>query len=183
MSVSVWSHPLYRWYNTHSIYDISSTVYMAPYALYMTSHPWFMTLQHSTHDIKGIISHLTPIISDSTSPVPLSHTHIVDHTTTIVCMITQPQYVWHHMNYIWHHTHSLWYHTTLWHHTHCIHVIKPRIPIIASIVPGPLLIMYWLYHTCYMCDMKPTIWWETLIPHSQLWFDQLNRKLTRKHKL
>ena len=24
---------------------------------------------------------------------------------------------------------------------------------------------------------------ETLIPHSQLWIDQLNRKLTRKHKL
>ena len=28
-----------------------------------------------------------------------------------------------------------------------------------------------------------TIQWETLIPHSQLWIDQLNRKLTRKHKL
>ena len=28
-----------------------------------------------------------------------------------------------------------------------------------------------------------TIIVETLIPHSQLWIDQLNRKLTRKHKL
>jgi len=28
-----------------------------------------------------------------------------------------------------------------------------------------------------------TILWETLIPHSHLWIDQLNRKLTRKHKL
>ena len=28
-----------------------------------------------------------------------------------------------------------------------------------------------------------TIQWETLIPHSHLWIDQLNRKLTRKHKL
>ena len=28
-----------------------------------------------------------------------------------------------------------------------------------------------------------TIMWETLIPHSHLWIDQLNRKLTRKHKL
>ena len=27
------------------------------------------------------------------------------------------------------------------------------------------------------------IYWETLIPHSHLWIDQLNRKLTRKHKL
>ena len=28
-----------------------------------------------------------------------------------------------------------------------------------------------------------TIMWETLIPYSHLWIDQLNRKLTRKHKL
>ena len=28
-----------------------------------------------------------------------------------------------------------------------------------------------------------TIIVETLIPHSHLWIDQLNRKLTRKHKL
>ena len=27
------------------------------------------------------------------------------------------------------------------------------------------------------------IMWETLIPYSHLWIDQLNRKLTRKHKL
>ena len=35
-------------------------------------------------------------------------------------MISQPQYVWHHMNFIWHDIQSLWCHTTLWHHTHCI---------------------------------------------------------------
>ena len=28
-----------------------------------------------------------------------------------------------------------------------------------------------------------TIMVETLIPHSHLWIDQLNRKLTRKHKI
>ena len=28
-----------------------------------------------------------------------------------------------------------------------------------------------------------TIWWETLIPYSHLWIDQLNRKLERTHKL
>ena len=28
-----------------------------------------------------------------------------------------------------------------------------------------------------------TVLWETLIPHSHLWVDQLNRKLTKKHKL
>ena len=157
MSVSVWLHPWYHWYNTHSIYDITSTVYMAPYALYMTPDPRFMTSQHSTHDIKAIISHLTPIISDSASTVSLSSHPDYRSYNPIVCMITQPQYVWQHMNYIWHHIHSLWYHTVLWHHTYCIHVITPRIPVIASTVAGPLLIVYWLYHTYDMCDMKPTI--------------------------
>ena len=66
---------------------------MAQYALYTTSHKQFMTLQHSTHDMKAIISHLTPIISDSTSTVSLSSHQIIDHTTPIVGMITQPQYV------------------------------------------------------------------------------------------
>ena len=28
-----------------------------------------------------------------------------------------------------------------------------------------------------------TIQWETLIPHSHLWIDQLNKKLARTHKL
>ena len=28
-----------------------------------------------------------------------------------------------------------------------------------------------------------TIKWQTLIPYSHLWIDQLNRKLARKHKL
>ena len=74
------------------------------------------------------------------------------------------------MNYIWHHIHSLWYHTMLWHHTHCIHVITPRIPVSASTVAGPLLIVYSLYHTYYMCDMKPTICMTSqefyMTPHS-----------------
>ena len=72
MSVSVWWHSLYQWYNTHCIYAITSTVYTAQYALYMTPQPWVMPSQHSTHDTKAIISHLTPIISDSTSTVSLS---------------------------------------------------------------------------------------------------------------
>ena len=61
------------------------------------------------------------------------------------------------MNYRWHNIHSLWYHTTLWYHTHCIHVIAPSIFDIASTVAASLLTVYWLYHTCNMCDIKPTI--------------------------
>ena len=94
MSMSVWSHPLYWWYNIHSIYDISSTVYMAKYALYTTPHPQFMTSQPSTNDIKAIISHLTPIIYDSTSTVSLSshpdyrsyNPHCMYDNTAAICM-------------------------------------------------------------------------------------------------
>ena len=93
MSVSVWWHPLYRWYNTHSIYDITSTVYMAQYALYVTSHPQFMTSQHSSWH-QTIISHLTPFISDSTSTVSLSsnpdyrsyNPHCMYDNTATICM-------------------------------------------------------------------------------------------------
>ena len=157
MSVPVWSHPLYRRYNKNSIYDIISTVYMAQYALYMTYHPPFMTSQHSSNNIKDILSHLTVIYLTAHPLYLCHHTQIINHTTVIVCIITHPQYLWHHMHYIWHHIHSLWYHSTLWQHTHCIHVITLRIPIITSNVAGPLFIVYWLYHTSYMCEMKTTI--------------------------
>ena len=129
---------------------------MAPCTLYMTSHPRFMTSQHSTHDIKAMIYHLTPIISESTSTVSLSSHPDFRSYNPHFCMITQPQYVWYHINCIWRHIHSLWYHTMLWHHTHCIHVITSRTPVMASTVAGPIPIVYWLYDTYYMCDMKHT---------------------------
>ena len=151
------SHLLYIWHNMHCIWQLThdlwhhNTLLMTSKLLYLTSH-WLYVRAHPLY-----LCH---------------HTQIIDHTTPIVCMITQPQYVWYHMNYIWHHIHSLWYHTTLWHHTHCIHVITPRIPVIASTVARPLLIVYWLYHTYCMCDMKPTICMTShetyMIPHS-LW--------------
>ena len=67
---------------------------MAQYALNMTSHPRFMTSQHSTHDIEATISHLTPIISDITSTVSLSshpdyrsyNPHCMYDYTAMICM-------------------------------------------------------------------------------------------------
>ena len=157
MSVSVWSHPLYQWYNTHSIYDITSTVNMAQYALYMTSHPRFMTSQHSTHDIKAIISHLTLIISDSTSTVSLSslpdyrsyNPHCMYDNTATKCMTSYELHMASHplfmisLHAMTSHPLYLCHHTQdICHRIHC---------------SGPLLIVYWLYHTYYMYAMKPTI--------------------------
>ena len=156
MCVSVWSHTLYLWYNTHSIGDITSTVYMAQYALYMTSHPWFMTSQHSIHDNKAIISHLKPIISDSIATVSLSwhpdyrsyNPHGMYDNTATICMTSYEIRMTSHPLFL------ISYHAM---YTHCIHVITPRTPLIASTLAGPLHIVYWLYHTYYMCEMKPTI--------------------------
>ena len=135
------SHLLYIWHHMHCIWHLThdlwhhNTLLMTSNLLYLTSHRFYLRAH----------------------PLYLCHhTQIIDHTTPIVCMITQPQYVWHHINYICHHIHSLWYHTTLCLHSHCIHVITPRTPVIASTVAGPILIGYWLYHTYYICDMKPT---------------------------
>ena len=136
MSVSVWTHPLYQWYNTHSVCDITSTVYMDQYALYRTCHPPFMTSQHSTHDIKAIISHLTLIISESTSTVSLSshpdsrsyNPHCMYDNTATICitpyelhvtshplfmisqhdMTSHPLYSCHHTQDTCHHIHSSW---------------------------------------------------------------------------
>ena len=133
---------------------------MALYVVYTTSHTGFMTSKHSIHDIKATLSHITPIISDSTSTVSFSSYPDYRSYNTHCMYDKQPQYVWHHMNYIWNHIHSLWYHTRLWHHIHCIHVITPSIPVIASTVAAALLRVYWLYHTYYMCDTNPVYVWH-----------------------
>ena len=87
----------YIWHHTHALWH-QITVFMTSKLLYITS----------------------PLLYLTAHPLYLCHhTQIIDHITFIVC-ISQPQYVWHHINFIWHHIHSLWYHTTLWHHIHCI---------------------------------------------------------------
>ena len=136
---------------------MAPTIFMAQYALYMTSHPRFMTWQHSIHYISQLY-----LISNwlYLTALPLylcHHTQIINHTTPIVYMITQAQYVWHHMN-TYDITSTLQDMTPRYViHTQCIHVITPRIPVIASTVAELLLTVYWLYHICNMSDIKPTI--------------------------
>ena len=142
--VSVWSHTLYRWYNTHCIYDMAPSIFMAQYALYMTSHPWFMISQHSIHYI-SLLYLISNWLYLTAHPLYLcNHSQIIDHITPIVCVITQAQYVWHHMN-TYDITFTLSDITPLYDiHTQCIHFITPRIPVIASTVTELLLTVYWL---------------------------------------
>ena len=131
----VWHNMQYIWNHTHALWH-HSTLFMISNLIYLTSHPLYLT----AHPL-----------------YVCNHTQIIDPIIPTVCMISQPQYIWHLMNCRWHHIHSLWYHTTLWHHTPCIHVIKPSIFDIASTVAVSLLTVHWLYHARNMCDIKPTI--------------------------
>ena len=151
---------------------ITHTALMIKHTLY---------LQHGTYYIYGTICtvfDISPTIYDNTTLYPLisllylisnwlylkahpmyfsHHTQIIDHIAPIVCMITQAQYVWHHMN-TYDITSTLYDITPRYDlHTHCIHLITPRIPVITSTAAELLLTVYWVYHICNMCDLKPTI--------------------------
>ena len=84
--VSLWSHTLYRWCNIHCIYDMAPTIFKAQYALYMTSHPRFMTSQHSIHYISllYLISNWLYLIA---LPLYLYHHTLINNHIT-------PLYLW-----------------------------------------------------------------------------------------
>ena len=50
-TVSVSSHPMYQFYQTQCMDDITATMCMTSYALYMTSYPHFMSSVLSIYDI------------------------------------------------------------------------------------------------------------------------------------
>ena len=86
--------------HTHCIDDITYTVLMTSHLLYIWKNMyciWHLThdlWHHNTHDIKAIICHLTPVISDSTSTVSLSshpdyrslNPHCMYDNTATICM-------------------------------------------------------------------------------------------------
>ena len=71
-TVSVSSHPMYPFYQTQCMNDITATICMTSYALHRTSHPLCMTTHHFLYDIKSSISDITSSIPDLTSTVSVS---------------------------------------------------------------------------------------------------------------
>ena len=143
------------------------TIFMEVYALYMTSHPRFVTSQNS---IQFII--LLYLISNwiflTTHPLhPCIDIQIIYHITPIVCMITQAQYAWHHFNTydITSTIYDITPHYDI--HINCIHVITPRIPVVASTVAELLLTVYWLEHVCNMYDIKLLYIWHHI---NSMWY-------------
>ena len=93
-TVSVSSHPVDQFYQTHCMYDITATMFMTSHALNVTSHSQFRTSQHFIYDIRSTLS-------DLTSTVFCHHNHSIDDITATVCMTSHPVYLWHHIHYIY----------------------------------------------------------------------------------
>ena len=114
-------------------------IFMEVYALYMTSHPRFMTSQHYMFMLYSLDmasgtdlwpqNHCVPSQPLCLTLHSMYFWHYTKYTNFLKrceCLSSQPLYVWHPMHYIWHHIHSLWLHSieviTLhplhsWHHT------------------------------------------------------------------
>ena len=178
ISVSVWSHPLYWWYNTHCVCDITPTIYIAQYALHMTSHPQPVSSQHSIHDIKAIISHITPIISDSTSTLSLS-SHpdywsyiplcMYDNTASICMTSYELHMISHPLLMISHHTMTSHPLCSCHHTQYTFHGIQCCCTIAYSVLIIPPLLYVW-HQTHYMyditwilCDITLTLYEITIL--------------------
>ena len=134
--------------------------------MYMTFHPWFMTSQHSTHDIKVIISHLTLIISDSASHVSLSshpdyrsyNPHCMYDNRATICMTSYELHMTSQpLSMISHHAmtsnplHSCYHTQDTYNRTHCSWSITYTVLII------PHLPYVW-HESHYMYDIRGNLY-------------------------
>ena len=127
-TVSLSSHPDYRSYNPHCMYEYTATICMTSYELPMTSHPLFMISNHT------MTSH--PLYSyhhsrDACHGMPCSWT-----ITYSVLIMPHLLYVWYETDCMYHITRILYditltlYDITIrysWHHIHSIHGSTPRL--------------------------------------------------------
>ena len=168
--VSVWSHTVYLWHNTHCIDNMAPTIFMAQYALYMTSNTRFMTSQLSNHYISllYLISNWLYLVANTL--YLYHHTQIIDNITPIVYMITQAQYVdiiWIHMTshplFMISHNGMTFTHTVSCRHTQdTCHHIHCSWAITYSVLSIPHLQYVWFQtHYIYgitwiLCDIATT---------------------------
>ena len=177
------SHPLQAWYHTHSIrhcthcvyviatskqiphpllYDITPTLCLISYALYITSHPLLMSTHYCTYDS-------TTSIYETTSSMQGNLYTIHETSQPLICVITptvlttsHPIFVWYHTRhmysifctieditssiydikspFLWHQTHYIW------HHIHGV----------SDIISTVLMIS----HQMYLWDLICYIWWH-----------------------
>ena len=105
-TVSVSSHPLYQFYQTKCMDDITATICMESYALHMTSHWLFRTSHHFMYAS-------SPLYLTSRPVYMCHHTQSISYITDTIHMTSHPVYLWHHIHHIYDIISSKYYITTL----------------------------------------------------------------------
>ena len=141
-------HPLYWWYHTNSIYEISSSIYVdiisivlytTTYSLCLCHHshctcvsrppfPWYHTL--CIYDIATTICLTSDTLYKVSHPQFMTSHHIIYDITGTVFMSSLPRYLTLHPLYLCHHNPSMYY---LW--------------TIVCMTTHPLYIWHFMHHT------------------------------------
>ena len=95
------AHSLYLWHHSHSIGNITTTMFVNTYQLYLTWNTLFYTIQPLY------------MISHTSCLCVCDHTHSIDVIKHTLFMTSHLLYIWHNMQCIRHLTHDLWHHNTL----------------------------------------------------------------------
>ena len=163
------SHPLQAWYHTHCnkyftnctflittsplisqplLYDITLTICVTSYALYITSYPLLMSSHYGTYDSKTLTYETTSSMQFKIYTIPVTSQSLVCVITPTVLRASHPLFVWHYTR----HRYNIF--CTIEDITSSFHAIKPPFyditPTIFYIVstlflsPHPL---YWWYNT------------------------------------
>ena len=94
------SHPLFPWYPTLCMNDITPTICLTSYTLYKASLPHFMTSQNIIYDITCTVIMTSLPWYLTLYPLYLCHHNLTIYTLwPTVCMTSQQLYVWHFMHY------------------------------------------------------------------------------------
>ena len=106
------SHPLFQWYNTLCMYDITPKLCIISYTLYKAPGPHFMTSHQIMYEITGpVFMTSLPIYLQRHPPNLCHHNDSIDRLRPTVCMTSRPLYLCHLMHSTQRHIHSLWLHT------------------------------------------------------------------------
>ena len=146
------SHPLQAWHHTHCIrhrtncifvnktsplishallYDITPTLSVASYALYITSYPLLMSSHFSTNDSKTLTYATTSSMQLKIYTIPVTSQSLVCVITLTVLRVSHLLFVWHNTRhrysifctmgdvtstlceikptFLWHYTHYIWH--------------------------------------------------------------------------
>ena len=204
-TISMTSHPLQAWHHTRCIrhctnsifvitnspvlshpllYDITPTICVTLYALYITLYPLLMSSHYSTYDSTNLTYEYTSSMQFKIYTIPLTSQSLVCVITPTVFRASHPLFIWHHTrdrysifctieditsslyeikpSLLWHHTHYIW------HRIYAISVTTSTLLMISHQLYLWNIILYICRHHIhciqqhihYICAITATIPWS-----------------------